>query len=47
MMVNFRQSAESQVLLARDAEVLLPVYARLTVVMERGEGVYLYDIDNP
>ncbi len=29
--------------LARDAEVLLPVYARFPVVMERGEGVYLFD----
>ncbi len=31
-------------LLHRDAEVLLPVYARFPVVMERGEGMYLYDV---
>ena len=31
-------------LLHRDAEVLLPVYARFPVVMDRGEGVYLFDI---
>jgi acetylornithine/N-succinyldiaminopimelate aminotransferase len=43
MMDNFRQDAEAQSLLARDAEVLLPVYARFPVVMDRGEGVYLYD----
>ncbi len=30
-------------MLARDGEWLLPVYARFPVVMERGEGVYLYD----
>ncbi len=30
-------------LLERDAEVLLPVYARFPVVMERGEGVFLFD----
>jgi acetylornithine/N-succinyldiaminopimelate aminotransferase len=43
MMDNFRQNAEAQLLLARDAEVLLPVYARFPVMMERGEGVYLFD----
>ncbi len=31
--------------LRRDAEHLLPVYARYPVVMERGEGVYLFDAD--
>ena len=36
---------ETQRLLARDAEVLLPVYARFPVVMERGEGVYLFDTE--
>ncbi len=30
-------------LLHRDAEVMLPVYSRFPVVMERGEGVYLFD----
>lgn len=30
-------------MLNRDAEVLVPVYARFPVVMERGEGVYLWD----
>lgn len=31
-------------LLHRDAECLLPVYARFPVVMERGDGMYLYDV---
>lgn len=35
---------ESRELLHRDAECLLPVYARFPVVMERGEGMYLYDV---
>lgn len=39
----FRQNAEALSLLAHDAEVLLPVYARFPVVMEHGEGVYLWD----
>lgn len=30
-------------MLARDAASLLPVYARYQVVMDRGEGVYLFD----
>lgn len=30
-------------ILARDAERLLPVYSRYSVVMERGEGPYLFD----
>ena len=29
--------------LERDAAVMLPVYARFPVVMERGEGVFLFD----
>ncbi len=37
------QNAEGLALLRRDAEVLLPVYARFPVAMERGEGVYLFD----
>lgn len=42
-MVTFGQDAEAQRVLDRDAERLLPVYARYPVVMDRGEGVYLYD----
>ena len=38
-----QQDPEAIALLQRDAEVLLPVYARFPVVMERGEGVYLFD----
>ena len=40
---DLRQNADALASLARDAEVLLPVYARFPVVMERGEGVYLWD----
>ena len=40
---RYRQNADAQAMLARDAEVLLPVYARFPVVMERGEGVSLFD----
>jgi acetylornithine/succinyldiaminopimelate/putrescine aminotransferase len=32
-------------ILARDEEYLLPVYARYPVVMERGEGCRLFDVD--
>ena len=42
-MVDLRQDAEARSILERDGEHLLPVYARYPVVMERGEGVYLYD----
>ncbi|HEY4010097.1 MAG TPA: acetylornithine transaminase [Acidobacteriaceae bacterium] len=42
-MVDFRQDAEARSVLERDGEHLLPVYARYPVVMERGEGVYLWD----
>lgn len=42
-MPNFQQNPEALAFLRRDAEVLLPVYARFPVVMERGEGVYLFD----
>ena len=31
--------------LQRDADHLLPVYARYPIVMDRGEGVYLLDVD--
>jgi predicted acetylornithine/succinylornithine family transaminase len=42
-MVDLRQDAEARSILERDADHLLPVYARYPVVMERGEGVYLFD----
>ncbi len=32
-------------LLHRDAEVLVPVYARFPVVMDHGKGMYLYDVE--
>ena len=42
-MVDLRQNAEARSVLERDANHLLPVYAGYPVVMERGEGVYLFD----
>ena len=39
----FRQDADAQRILERDADHLLPVYARYPVVMEYGQGVHLYD----
>ncbi len=39
----FRQDADAQLILDRDSEYLLPVYARFPVVMDHGRGVYLYD----
>ena len=39
----FRQQADAQLVLDRDASHLLPVYARFPVVMDHGKGVYLYD----
>jgi acetylornithine/N-succinyldiaminopimelate aminotransferase len=39
----FRQDADAQRVLDRDAEHLLPVYARYPVVMDYGQGVFLYD----
>ncbi len=42
-MVDLRQNAEARSILERDRDHLLPVYARFPVVMERGEGVYLFD----
>jgi acetylornithine/N-succinyldiaminopimelate aminotransferase len=38
-------SEASNEILARDEEYLLPVYARYPVVMERGEGCKLFDVD--
>jgi acetylornithine/succinyldiaminopimelate/putrescine aminotransferase len=42
-MVDLRQNAEARSILERDGDHLLPVYARYPVVMERGQGVYLFD----
>src|SRR5579875_44039 len=39
----YRQNAEAQEILERDADRLLPVYSRYPVVMDHGKGVYLYD----
>jgi acetylornithine/succinyldiaminopimelate/putrescine aminotransferase len=42
-MVDLRQNADARSILERDSDHLLPVYARYPVVMERGEGVFLFD----
>ncbi|HVG27658.1 MAG TPA: acetylornithine transaminase [Acidobacteriaceae bacterium] len=42
-MIDLRQNADARSILERDADHLLPVYARYPVVMERGDGVYLFD----
>jgi len=42
-MSQFRQDADAQRTLDRDSDHLLPVYARYPVVMDHGQGVYLYD----
>jgi acetylornithine/N-succinyldiaminopimelate aminotransferase len=42
-MSDFRQNAEANHVLERDSDRLLPVYARYPVVMDHGQGVYLYD----
>ena len=42
-MARFGQNPAAEAILRRDSESLLPVYARFPVVMERGEGVYLWD----
>ncbi len=42
-MTRFKQNAQAQTVLHRDSEYSLPVYARFPVVMDRGEGVYVYD----
>jgi acetylornithine/N-succinyldiaminopimelate aminotransferase len=39
----FRQDADAQRILDRDAGHLLPVYARYPVVMDYGQGVFLFD----
>ncbi len=44
----FNTGSAARAILHRDAEHLIPVYARYQVVMERGEGCTLVDIDgNP
>lgn len=43
MKLGPEQDSEALDLLCRDRETLLPVYARFPAVMERGEGVYLFD----
>jgi acetylornithine/succinyldiaminopimelate/putrescine aminotransferase len=40
---DFHQNPEAQAVLDRDSTHLLPVYARYPVVMDHGQGVYLYD----
>lgn len=42
-MARFQQNSKAERALRRDSEFLLPVYARFPVVMERGEGVHLFD----
>jgi acetylornithine/N-succinyldiaminopimelate aminotransferase len=42
-MVRFQQNPAAEPVLRRDSEFLLPVYARFPVVMDRGEGVHLFD----
>src|SRR5579875_2757678 len=42
-MFDFRQDADARRILGRDSDRLLPVYNRYPVVMDRGEGVYLFD----
>ena len=48
-LLNSRRSASrsraASDILARDEEHLIPVYARYPVVMERGEGSMLFDVD--
>jgi acetylornithine/N-succinyldiaminopimelate aminotransferase len=42
-MLDLRQDADAHRILDRDSEILLPVYARYPVVMDHGNGVYLFD----
>lgn len=42
-MFDFRQDADAHRTLDRDSATLLPVYARYPVVMDHGDGVYLFD----
>ena len=44
--VQHEASEAAVEILARDEEYLLPVYARYPVVMERGEGCRLFDVDD-
>ena len=41
----FGAGSTAKAVLTRDEEHLIPVYARYPVVMERGEGCTLYDVD--
>jgi len=43
IMSDFRQDADAHLILQRDSDHLLPVYARYPIVMDHGKGVYLYD----
>lgn len=43
IMFDLRQDADARSILARESDTLLPVYARYPVVMDHGNGVYLYD----
>ena len=42
-MSSFRQNSAAQQVIRRDNETLMPIYARYPVVMERGQGVHLFD----
>lgn len=44
-MEHFGASRTSHELLNRDEQHLIPVYARYPVVMERGEGCHVFDVD--
>jgi acetylornithine/N-succinyldiaminopimelate aminotransferase len=44
-MEHIEASAATGEILARDEQHLIPVYARYPVVMERGEGCVLFDVD--
>jgi acetylornithine/N-succinyldiaminopimelate aminotransferase len=43
MTFELRQNADAQQILERDTASLLPVYNRYPVVLERGQGVHLWD----
>src|ERR1700749_3261435 len=42
-MLDLQQNADAQLVLDRDSDHLLPVYARYPVVMDHGQGVHLFD----
>jgi acetylornithine/N-succinyldiaminopimelate aminotransferase len=42
-MSDLRQNADAHHILDRDSETLIPVYARYPIVMDYGQGMYLYD----